>query len=215
MSDSYHLTSARSTSMSHTSSCSNSRTKVFTCSSDTVLETFLRSSPDFNFTLRSTTDGGTNIIPGFLTTVSQYLLLPKSLKASCHSQLSHCLNFLHTGEIQSPLRLERTQECQFLSSQLFVNQTAHRIDQRFALATFRLLILERKTDRQTTSGGWTVTESGENRCNSAEIRRRVAAKVKFVFLLAHSLFLTCRTCFRSTNSWLNQHTLRASPRLTT
>ena len=44
---------------------------------------------------------------------------------------------------------------------------------------------------------------------------RSISKVKTVFLLEHPLFLTCRTCFRSTKSWLNQHTLRASPRLTT
>ena len=44
---------------------------------------------------------------------------------------------------------------------------------------------------------------------------RSISKVKTVFLLEYSLFLTCRTCFRSTNSWLNQHTLRTSPRLKT
>ena len=150
-------------------------------------------------------------------TASQDLLLPERLTTSCHSQLFHRLIFLHTGEIQSPRRPGRTQENQFLSSQLIVNQTAHMIDQRFALTAYLLLILERKThSRQTTSGGWTVTESGENRRSSAEIRRRVRSisKVKTVFFLEHSLFLTSSTCFRTTNSWLNQHTLRASPRLT-
>ena len=148
-------------------------------------------------------------------TASQDLLLPESLTTSCHSQFSYCLNFLHTGEIQSPRRPGRTQENQFLSSQLFANQTAHMIDQKVALATYLLLILEREsrsTDHIKRMDSDRISRK-PSQFSREQTSGRSISKVKAVFLLEHSLLLTCRSCFRSTNSWLNQQT--HTPRLST